>query len=150
MTLSSPSVATTQIDIAPLAADLRVVLGRLMRRLRAQHTFPLSHGVVLGRLDREGPLSVSDLAGRERMRPQSMAQTVGDLEGERLVERNPDPDDGRRSLVSLTPTGLKALEADRRNREGWLVDAVEELPESDRETLERAVALLNRIADADV
>jgi DNA-binding MarR family transcriptional regulator len=140
----------TQTDIAPLAADLRVVLGRLIRRLRAEHSFPLSHGVVLGRIDREGPQSVSDLAARERVRPQSMAQTVGDLEGDGLVARNPDPEDGRRSLVTLTATGQKALEADRRNREGWLVDAIEELPETDRETLERAVVLLNRIADADV
>jgi DNA-binding MarR family transcriptional regulator len=140
----------TRTDIAPLAADLRVVLGQLIRRLRAEHSFPLSHGVVLGRIDREGPRGVSELAARERVRPQSMAQTVGDLEGDGLVERNPDPGDGRRSLVSLTATGLKALEADRRNREGWLVDAIEELPEADRETLERAVVLLDRIADADV
>ena len=137
-------------DIAPLAADLRVVLGRLIRRLRAEHSFPLSHGVVLGRVDREGPQSVSDLAARERVRPQSMAQTVGDLEGDGLVSRDRDPGDGRRSLVSLTATGLTALEADRRNREGWLVEAIAELPEGDRETLERAVGLLSRIADADV
>lgn len=136
----------TDAGIAPLAADLRVVLGQLIRRLRAEHSFPLSHGVVLGRVDREGPQSVSDLAARERVRPQSMAQTVGDLEGDGLVERNPDPSDGRRSLVTLTATGLKALEADRRNREGWLVAAIEELPETDRETLARAVVLLNRIA----
>ena len=142
--------APTDTDIAPLAADLRVVLGQLIRRLRAEHSFPLSHGVVLGRVDREGPRSVSELAARDRVRPQSMAQTVGDLEGDGLVERTPDPNDGRRSLVSLTATGLKALEADRRNREGWLVSAIEGLPEVDRETLERAVTLLNRIADADV
>jgi DNA-binding MarR family transcriptional regulator len=143
-------VATTKIDIAPVAADLRVVLGRLVRRLRAENTFPLSHGLVLGRLDRGGPQSVSALAAAERMRPQSMAQTVGDLESDGLVERNPDPSDGRRALVSLTPTGLEKLEENRRNREGWLYDAIAELPESDRETLEHAVVLLNQIADADV
>src|ERR1700734_2766269 len=87
----------TEADIAPLAADLRVVVGQLIRRLRTeQNLFPLNQASVLGRLDREGPCSVSDLATAERVRPQSMAQTVGDLEADSLVERSPDPDDRRR------------------------------------------------------
>src|SRR6476659_6675573 len=106
---------STKTDITPPASELRVVLGQLIRRLRAEHRFPISHGTVLGRLDREGPRSVSDLAVTERVRPQSMAQTVGDLEGDGLVERNPDPSDGRRALVSLTAAGRDALEADRRH-----------------------------------
>src|ERR1051325_9986492 len=103
-------------DPALVASELRVVLGQLMRRLRAEHGFPLSHGAVLGRLDREGARSVSDLAAAERVRPQSMAQTVGDLEADELVERRPDPADGRRVLVELTRTGREGLEADRGQR----------------------------------
>jgi DNA-binding MarR family transcriptional regulator len=140
----------TKADITPLASELRVVLGQVIRRLRAEHRFPISHGTVLGRLDREGTRSVSDLAVSERVRPQSMAQTVGDLEGDGLVERNPDPSDGRRALVSLTPAGLQALEADRRHREGWLVKAIEELPAEDQATVGRAIVLLRHLADADV
>lgn len=140
----------TRADTATLASELRVVLGQLIRRLRAEHRFPISHGSVLGRLDREGAQSVSALALAERVRPQSMAQTVGDLEGDGLVERNPDPTDGRRALVSLTATGKDTLEADRRNREGWLVKAIEELPASDQETVGRAIVLLRHLADSDV
>ncbi len=141
----------TQTDIAPLAQDLRVVVGQLIRRLRSeQNLFPLNQASVLGRLDREGPRSVSDLATAERVRPQSMAQTVGDLEAEAMVARSPDPDDRRRALVSLTPAGRERIEADRRAREGWLVSALEQLPEADRETIERAVGILGRIAAADV
>jgi DNA-binding MarR family transcriptional regulator len=140
----------TKSDITPLASELRVVLGQLIRRLRAEHRFPISHGTVLGRLDREGPRSVSDLAVAERIRPQSMAQTVSDLEGDELVERNPDPSDGRRALVSLTASGRETLEADRRHREGWLVKAIEELPAEDQETVGRAIVLLRHLADTDV
>jgi DNA-binding MarR family transcriptional regulator len=140
----------TQTDIAPLAADLRVVLGQLIRRLRSENLFPMNQAAVLGRLDRCGPQSVSDLAAAERVRPQSMAQTVGDLEADALVERKPDPDDRRRALVILTPAGKSRIEADRRAREGWLVKAFEEMPQDDLATIERSVEILRRLADADV
>jgi DNA-binding MarR family transcriptional regulator len=140
----------TRTDIAPLAADLRVAVGQLVRRLRSENLFPLTQTWVLGRLDREGPASVSDLAQALRVRPQSMAQTVGDLEAEGMVDRNPDPDDRRRALVSLTAAGQARIDADRAAREGWLVKALEELPDSDRETIERSIELLSRLADADV
>jgi DNA-binding MarR family transcriptional regulator len=145
-----PAQTQASTDIAPLAADLRVAVGQLVRRLRSENLFPLTQTWVLGRLDREGDASVSDLAQALRVRPQSMAQTVGDLEGEGMVERHPDPNDRRRALVSLTAPGQARIEADRAAREGWLVKALEELPESDRETIERAVAILGALADADV
>jgi DNA-binding MarR family transcriptional regulator len=137
----------TETEIAPLASELRVVLGRLVRRLRAEHRFPISQGTVLGRLDREGPRGVSDLAAAERVRPQSMAQTVGDLEDDGLVARRPDPEDGRRALVSLTEDGREALEADRRHREGWLVSAIEGLSARERRVLGESVSLLRRLAE---
>jgi DNA-binding MarR family transcriptional regulator len=139
----------TKTDPALLASELRVVLGQLMRRLRAEHHFPLSHGAVLGRLDREGPQSVSDLAVAERVRPQSMAQTVSDLESDGLVVRTPDPGDRRRALVQLTEQGLAALHADRRRREGWLARAIaEDLTPEEQSLLENAVALLRELAES--
>src|SRR5437588_13130242 len=106
----------TKTNPAHVASALRVVLGQLMRRLRAEHRFPITHGAVLGRLDRDGAQSVSDLAVAERVRPQSMAQTVADLEADGLVERRPDPGDRRRALVSLTQAGRSALVLDRGRR----------------------------------
>jgi DNA-binding MarR family transcriptional regulator len=138
-----------KVDPAHVASDLRVVLGQLMRRLRAEHRFPLTHGAVLGRLDRDGPQSVSELAMAERVRPQSMAQTVSDLEADGLVSRRPDPDDRRRALVELTDQGRAALEADRAQREGWLARAIgEELTAPDVDQLESAVELLRRLAES--
>jgi DNA-binding MarR family transcriptional regulator len=137
----------TSTDPALLASDLRVVLGQLMRRLRAEHRFPLSHGTVLGRLDRDGAQSVSELAAAERMRPQSMAQTVSDLEADGLVTRRPDPDDRRRALVELTEEGRVALHLDRARREGWLARAISEgLSPAEVDVLEGAVGLLRRLA----
>ena len=104
---------------------------------------------MLGRLDREGPQSVSDLAAAERVRPQSMAQTVGDLEADGLVSRRPDPDDRRRALVELTDTGSRGADARPRRREGWLARMLEEeLTAEEQALLERALPLLRRLGDA--
>ena len=135
-------------DPARVASDLRSVVGQLVRRLRAEHRFPLSHAVVLGRLDREGSQSVSDLALKERVRPQSMAQTVGDLEADGYVERSPDPDDRRRALVELTTAGREALEEERGRREGWLARTISErLSADEQRVLARAAEILRRLAE---
>jgi DNA-binding MarR family transcriptional regulator len=125
-----------------------MVLGQLMRRLRTEHRFSLSQGAVLGRLDREGTKSIGDLAFAERVRPQSMTQTISDLEGEGLIARRADPADGRRILVELTDQGRDTLEADRRQREGWLARAIaEDLSPAEQHTLMEAVTLLQRLAE---
>jgi DNA-binding MarR family transcriptional regulator len=139
----------TAIDTDLLASELRVVLGQLMRRLRAEHRFSLSQGAVLGRLDRQGTSSIGELATAERVRPQSMAQTVCDLEGLGLIARRPDPSDGRRVLVELTDLGHETLAEDRRKREGWLATAIaDDFSNEDQEVLQRALGLLRRLADA--
>jgi DNA-binding MarR family transcriptional regulator len=138
----------TGTDSALLASELRGVLAQLLRRLRAQHSFPLMHGSVLGRLDRCDAKSVSELAAAERVRPQSMAQTVNELETDGLIARRSDPDDGRRTLVEITEKGREALNADRRRRDGWLAQALEEdLSESEQAVLADAVELLRRLAE---
>jgi DNA-binding MarR family transcriptional regulator len=133
-----------------LASELRVVVGQLVRRLRSEVRLSLSQAAVMGRLDREGPLSISELAVAERVRPQSMAQTIHDLEEQGHVVRRPDPEDRRRALIQLTDTGLQAVEADRRKRDGWLADVIgHHLSADERRLLTRTVPILRRIADAD-
>ena len=136
------------VDTTRLASELRMVLGHLFRRLRAEHRFSLSQGAVLGRLDREGTRSIGDLAVAERVRPQSMTQTVSDLEAEGLIARRADPADGRRILVELTDQGRQTLAEDRRSREGWLARAIsEDLSAQEQKVLWRAVGLLQRLGE---
>jgi DNA-binding MarR family transcriptional regulator len=136
------------IDSALLASELRLILGRLVRRLRAEGRLPLAQMAVLGRLDRGGATTVSALATAERVRPQSMSQTVGELEADGLVSRSPDPTDRRQLLVALTDAGHTALADERRHREGWLARAIaEDLSDAERATLEAALEPLRRLAD---
>jgi DNA-binding MarR family transcriptional regulator len=132
-----------------LAHELRETLGRLVRRLRAEPGLPVGRLAVLGRLDRCGAASISELAAAERMRPQSMAQIVHDLETAGLISRRPDPADGRRAFVELTAEGLDQLQATRATRETWLTGALErELDADERERIREVLVLLNRLADA--
>jgi DNA-binding MarR family transcriptional regulator len=136
------------IDTNLLASELRIVIGHLVRRLRSEHRFSLSQATVLGRLDRTGTMSIGDLAVAERVRPQSMTQTVSDLQDDGLIERLSDPTDGRRTIVSLTERGLEVLEADRRQREGWLAEAInEDLSPEEQRILGEAIDLIRRIAE---
>jgi DNA-binding MarR family transcriptional regulator len=138
----------TAVDTTMLASRLRLALGHLVRRMRAEHRFPLTQGSVLGRLDREGRKSIGDLAALERVRPQSMTQTIADLEADGLIERRPDPDDGRRTLVELTERGLATLHEDRRHREGWLAQAIaDDLSPREQKLLADALGLLERLAE---
>jgi DNA-binding MarR family transcriptional regulator len=132
-----------------LAHELRETLGRVIRRLRAEPGLSAGRMAVLGHLDRDGPSNISALAVREHMRPQSMAQTIHDLETAGLVSRRPDPDDGRRAIIELTDTGLDALKATRARRETWLTEALQQQLDADERALvHEALLLLNRIADA--
>jgi DNA-binding MarR family transcriptional regulator len=137
-------------DVIRSASELRIVLGQLVRRLRAEYRFPISHGAVLGRLERDGPATTSSLAAAERMRPQSMAQTVADLEADGLVDRTPDPVDRRQILIAVTERGRETLAEDRARRDGWLASAIAtELTPEEQDILIRAVPLLHRLSQSE-
>jgi len=137
-----------EVELANAVSELRLVLGQLVRRLRSENALPLSYLAVLGRLDRAGPQTTSRLAAAERMRPQSMAQTVTDLRSEGLIDRRPDPTDGRKILVELTGTGRTFLASERQRREGWLSQAIaSELTPAEQARLVAVVPLLQRLAE---
>jgi DNA-binding MarR family transcriptional regulator len=147
--LSTLTEKTADLDaeLAPLATEVRVVIGRLIRRLRAEHQFSLTQAAVLGRLDREGPQCIGELATSESVRPQSMSQLLAELEAEQLVSRSPDLADGRRTRIELTDLGRVALKEDRARREGWLAEAISEFTPAEREVLAEAVELLARLSE---
>lgn len=123
------------------------MLGQLVRRLRAEYAFPVAQASVLSRLDREGAQTASGLAAAERVRPQSMAQTLAELEVAGLIERRPDPEDRRRIQVELTGQGRERVLEERGKREGWLAAAIAaELSPEEQRTVLAAVPLLRRLS----
>ena len=135
-----------------LAGNLRVVLGQLRRRLNEQaHHGELtwSQMSVLGRLDREGPATVTTLAKAEGVRPQSLGATVAILETAGLVTGAPDPADGRQTILSLTAACRELIRATRAAREDWLFHAIRtRLSPAEQKHLSIAVDLLKSLVDS--
>ncbi|MFE2103389.1 MULTISPECIES: MarR family winged helix-turn-helix transcriptional regulator [unclassified Streptomyces] len=132
------------------ARDLRVVFSRLRRRIRevAQDSdLTPSQESALSLVGKHGAATASALAAAEGVRPQSMAATLAALEQHDLIRRAPDPDDGRRQLVTLTEAGLARVEGNRQLREEWLARAFEDrYTEEERQTVLTALELLERLS----
>ncbi len=135
-----------------LAVEVHSLVGSLKRRLRGQggsHDLPPSQAAVLVRLDRDGSATVTALARAEGVRPQSMGATVAALQAAGLVAGEPDPADGRQTLLSLTPVCREWIKDGRAAREDWLFRAIRaKLSPREQDELARAVELLKRLADA--
>ena len=138
-------------ELATLAGELRISLGKLVRRVREQarpNDLTSAQKSVLLRLDRDGPATVSALARAESVRPQSMRVTVAALEAMGAVSGKADPDDGRQTLINLTPRFRKALQASRSAKDDWLQRALlAQLSPQEQIQLAAAVKLLQRLAD---
>jgi DNA-binding MarR family transcriptional regulator len=132
-----------------VARALLLCVGLLRRRLRqvpitGALTFPET--AALGRLDRGGPASAADLARQEQISAQSMWSTLSDLEARGLINRQPDPEDGRRILLSISAAGRRELNRRRNARVEQLTHALAKFTESERAQLAVAVPLIERLA----
>jgi DNA-binding MarR family transcriptional regulator len=138
--------------IPALAVELRVLIGQLRRKLREQADpgdFTWSQKLVLLRLERDGPATVTALARAEGMRPQSMGATIAVLEEAGLVCGAPDPSDGRQTLLSLTPACREKIAAGRAAREDWLSRSIRtKFAPGEIDDLAHAVELLKRLTGA--
>lgn len=133
------------------ARDLRVVLSRLRRRIREVATdedLTPSQESALTLVGKHGAATASALASAEGVRPQSMAATLAALDQHGLIRRSPDPEDGRRQLVTLTEAGRARIEDNRQVREEWLARAFEDrYTETERRTILDALTLLERLSE---
>jgi DNA-binding MarR family transcriptional regulator len=141
----------SESELARAGCDLKVAIGRLVRRMRQGHEpgdLTLSEILVLSRLDRHGPATPGALADGERVRPQAMGATLSVLEHRSLVERAADPGDGRRVLMSVNANGRRILR-DRRSHSVQLMTAAltERFTPDEQRRLIAIIPLLERMAD---
>jgi len=143
--------AGTVTDDYEVAAALRVAIGMLVRKMR-QARLPgeltLPETWALSRLDRNGPATSSDLARQDRISPQSMGATLAVLEQRGLIERQRDPADGRRVVLSITAAGRQLVNDRRGARSEMIAVALRDgFSAADRDLLLAAAPLLERLAE---
>lgn len=139
-------------EVDQVAAALQVSIGLLRRQLRqaqADGELTVPQTAALARLDRGGPATASALARLEQISPQSMGATLGALEARGLVERRPDPADGRRVVLSVTDAGLQVLRSRRTARAEQLARALSAgFTRSELRQLMAAAPLIERLAQS--
>jgi DNA-binding MarR family transcriptional regulator len=133
-----------------VAAALQLSIGlciRQLRKMQDQGDLSLPEASALKRLDRSGPTSVTELAKAEQISVQSMGATLGSLEARGLVERRPHPSDGRRSVLSITKSGIRALSDKHNGRAEHLAKVLStEFDPAELRQLMVAAPLIERLA----
>ncbi|MFC9235327.1 MarR family winged helix-turn-helix transcriptional regulator [Streptomyces decoyicus] len=140
------------LNVNAVGSALQVSLGLFVRRLRqpVQGELTLPEVSVLSRLERAGSATTSDLARAEQITPQAMGMTLAGLETRGLVERRPDPADGRRVAMSMTKAGQRALRDRRSARAEQLAEALVAggFTRAELETLMAAAPLIERLGES--
>jgi DNA-binding MarR family transcriptional regulator len=139
-------------DPEQVAAALRVSVGLLVRRLRQtphDDELTLSETSALARLDRGGPTTAGALAKLEQISAQSLGATLASLQQRGLIQRAPDPEDGRRIVVSISDSGLEVLRSRRSARTEMLAQALSSgFTRAELKQLEDVAPLLERLAQS--
>jgi DNA-binding MarR family transcriptional regulator len=132
-----------------LAAELRATLTVLKRKLRehgGQSDLTPSQVSVILRLEKDGAATVSSLARVEGMRPQSMSAIVNSLLDAGLVDGSADPNDARKTLMSLSRECLKSLRQGRAAKQDWLTSTIQQkFSAQDQAKVEAVLEVLARL-----
>ena len=137
------------------AAELTKAMTRLRARLRSETApdempWTWSQLMTLARVIDDGPTTASTLAQAEHVRRQSMAETLAVLRSHDLIATEPDPSDGRKTLISATAAGRALVATIPVAREEWLAGALRKLLQpAEQRILRQAAEIMNRIADAE-
>jgi DNA-binding MarR family transcriptional regulator len=135
-----------------LAADLRTAVTRLMKKLQrtasAGYTLSLTERSTFSLLEQKGPMLPSELAASEKITAQSMSQILNHLHELGLIVRTPDPNDGRRVLISVSDYGRNKLNEVRSQRDEWLNQALAQTcTPAEQELLRQAIGPLTKLVN---
>ena len=140
------------IDDSPraTAAAFHSAVSLFARRARENKSGELSlpERVVLSRLDRSGPDTTAGLARWEDISPQAMGVTVSSLVGRGLIEKSADPSDGRRSILTITDSGIAVVRSARGELTDRIANALDQHFTADEVSqLRAATHLIERLTD---
>jgi DNA-binding MarR family transcriptional regulator len=143
-------------EVADLAADLQRVLSKLVTVLRRSDNqtgtrpdLTLAQLSILLTLLDSGPIRMTELAARERVRTPTTTVAIRRMEKLGLVKRSRDPSDMRAVLVEVTPEGLVQHGEALASRRAYLAAVLTRLNDEERKDLHRALKPLERLTTED-
>jgi DNA-binding MarR family transcriptional regulator len=141
--------AATKSAAPALPARMRLIITRLARRLRqhAETAASPTQLAALGTIERDGPITLGELAAVERVQPPTITAAVGRLEEQQLVRRRTDSRDRRVARVEITAHGRRLLAESRSRKTAYLAQQLAALDPDERATLERAATILERVLE---
>jgi DNA-binding MarR family transcriptional regulator len=145
MALQRSADSVTCDEIATLLHDQFSRLGRQLRSLELPHGMTPERLSALAVIEKRGPISVTSLADKERVRPATMSRMVSALVDEGFVKRSDDKQDGRGVLVSVTPKGRRTYHRAQQLRLQHLVTALSALSAEQLEAMRSLTAALERL-----
>lgn len=118
-------------------------LVRALEALKRRRNYPLerSHYLLLLQLT-EGPLSIGEIAERLLLDNSTVTRQINAMLKRQLIEKLPNPNDGRSSLVSSTQTGERLAKDMHHLRLARLDTALHHWPDHDKQ---RLADLINRL-----
>jgi DNA-binding MarR family transcriptional regulator len=137
------------IEAVVEADALRVAMVRIHRQLRVRTGKDItpSQASALARIEQGGPMRLGTLAELEGTTAATMSRIVDGLAVASLIERVPDPLDGRASLIRLSPEGGALLHDLRSRYTEALRGAIAALGVDERATLHQAIPVLEQLSD---
>ena len=128
---------------------LRLVLLRVARRIRTSSVEELtpSQLAVLSTVERNGRITIGEIADIEHVKPPSVSKIVAALEHTGFVAREPDDRDRRCVFITATSAGMTYLESVRAAGRTWLASQLAELDDADVRELSAALPALERLLE---
>jgi DNA-binding MarR family transcriptional regulator len=115
-------------------------VGRLMRQRRPGDELEPGTFWLLKAIAADGPMRVTDLASRTNLDTSTVSRHIATLGRAGLVEREPDPADGRAQLVALSSRGREQLHNAFQRRRELLATALEDWTPDDLDDFHRLLA----------
>ena len=141
-------IGDDSVDAVEEATGLRVAIVRIQRQLRARSRSDItpSQSSALARIEQDGPLRLGALAELEGTTPATMSRVIDSLADRHLIERVPDPLDGRASLVRLSPQGGALIDGLRASYTEVLRSALSELTDEERGVVRQSIPVLTKLS----
>lgn len=135
-------------DISELRASISLLFKKLRNRMSVTHTYSMTEILIFSSLSRNPGQLPSELATQVKVTPQTMSQLLKRMQKEGLIFKEAAPDDGRKTLISLTEKGFEWVEKARYERDEWLKQAINDrLTPEEKTTLKTIIPILKKLIE---